>query len=153
MKIEIRAGTGTGPTKLAAFDAALLQAGIANFNLIPLSSIIPSGAQLVENQTDRSNGHWGDRLYIVIAQERIDTHNVEAWAGIGWVQDETGKGLFVEHHGHSKSIVERDIKDSLKSLMDSRGLAGETHMKVVGIRCHKDPVCALVASVYQAEEW
>jgi arginine decarboxylase len=39
--IIITTGTAQGPTALAAFDAALLGAGVANYNLIPLSSVIP----------------------------------------------------------------------------------------------------------------
>jgi hypothetical protein len=46
MIIRVTSGTGTGPTELAAFDAALLDAGVANYNLIPLShSWIPSIAR------------------------------------------------------------------------------------------------------------
>jgi hypothetical protein len=42
-----------------------------------------------------------------MAEMRVDTPNIEAWAGIGWVQDkETGKGLFVEHEGNSQHTVE-----------------------------------------------
>ena len=38
LDISITSGLGQGPTTLAAFDAALRDAGIANFNLIRLSS-------------------------------------------------------------------------------------------------------------------
>ena len=41
MNIYVSSGIGYGQTKLAAFDAALNEAGIANFNLIKLSSVIP----------------------------------------------------------------------------------------------------------------
>src|SRR5438105_12672070 len=99
MTIQIAAGTGTGPTKLAAYDAALNAMGVANYNLIRLTSIIPPDSKVVDTDEPIKNppGDWGDRLYVVIADTRVDTPNMEAWAGIGWVQDEkTGKGLFVE---------------------------------------------------------
>jgi len=98
MNIQIAAGTGTGPTKLAAFDVALKEAGIANYNLIRLSSIVPpeSKIKVYDGPITEQQGTWGDRLYVVMADMRVDTPNVEAWAGIGWVQDQkTGKGLFV----------------------------------------------------------
>ncbi|MCA9334413.1 hypothetical protein KC963_05175, partial [Candidatus Saccharibacteria bacterium] len=79
-------------------------------------------------------GDWGDRLYVVMAEMRVDTPNAEAWAGIGWVQDKvTGKGLFVEHEGNSKKTVEEDIRQSLQALMATRNVNfGEIHMKVAG---------------------
>ena len=41
LPIRLSRATGTGPTALAAFDAALRGAGTANFNLVRLSSVIP----------------------------------------------------------------------------------------------------------------
>jgi arginine decarboxylase len=46
MLIQVTGGTGAGPTKMAAFDAALNQAGTANYNLIKLSSIIPPDSKV-----------------------------------------------------------------------------------------------------------
>jgi arginine decarboxylase len=157
MTIQIASGTGTGPTKLAAFDAALHEAGVANYNLIRLSSIVPPGSKIIDNRgavTDKP-GNWGDRLYVVMADQRVDTPNVEAWAGIGWVQDKkTGKGLFVEHEGRSESTVRRDIEQSLEALMAVRNVDfGPISMKVVGRTCSHEPVCALVIAVFQATNW
>ena len=39
MNIHVASGLGTGPTKLSAFDAALNAAGVANYNIIKLSSV------------------------------------------------------------------------------------------------------------------
>lgn len=156
MKIQIASGTGMGHTKLAAFDKALHQAGVLNFNLIKLSSIIPPDSILeLKKPNPRKLGRWGDRLYVVMADMRIDTPNVEAWAGIGWVQDKkTGKGLFVEHEATNEQTVRRDIKASLESLQGIRSLDfGPIHMKVVGRICTVEPVCALVIAVYEAESW
>jgi arginine decarboxylase len=90
-----------------------------------------------------------------MAEKRVDRPNVEAWAGIGWVQDqETGKGLFVEHEGESEQAVRRDITQSLEALMATRNVNfGEIHMKVVGRACTYHPVCALVVAVYQVSDW
>jgi arginine decarboxylase len=156
MIIQIASGTGKGHTKLAAFDAALHQAGIANYNLIRLSSIIPPGSKIKRAAPITAQpGNWGDRLYVVMADMRVDTPNVEAWAGIGWVQDkETGKGLFVEHEGANEDTVRRDIKASLEALQGVRGVDfGEMHVKVVGRTCTHDPVCSLVIAVFQATDW
>lgn len=48
MKIAITSGNAEGPSKLNAFDNALLDAGIGDVNLIKVSSIIPKGSKFVE---------------------------------------------------------------------------------------------------------
>ena len=52
--ITIRTGSGQGHTKLSAFDHALLTAGVANFNLITLSSVIPPRRRLRLVETDQA---------------------------------------------------------------------------------------------------
>lgn len=47
MNIAITSGKSEGPTKLNAFDNALLDAGIGNVNLIEVSSIVPPGAKII----------------------------------------------------------------------------------------------------------
>lgn len=156
-RIQIATGAGIGPTELAAFDAALLDAGIANFNLIYLSSVIPPMCQIEISPDDvaQVEGVWGDRLYLVVAQERATEPGREAWAGIGWVQDEEdGSGLFVEHHGDSELIVRSDIERSLGALCSGRGVElGLVRMAVRGVRCEGEPACALVAAVFGTEPW
>lgn len=43
-KFTLLAGSAEGPTRLNAFDNALLRAGIGNVNLVRVSSILPPGA-------------------------------------------------------------------------------------------------------------
>ncbi len=158
MKIQISSGLGTGPTKLAAFDSSLNAAGVANFNLLKLSSVIPPKSEIVirkDGEPSKVPGNWGDKLYVVMAETRVDTPNVEAWAGIGWVQDKkTRRGLFVEHEGNSEEAVRRDIKQSLEALMATRNVDfGNINMHVVGLVCTHYPVCALVVAVYKSSDW
>jgi arginine decarboxylase len=156
MNIQLSSGTGKGHTKLAAFDAALHATGVSNYNLIRLSSVIPPGSKIItKTPIEHQPGDWGDRLYVVMAEMRVNTPNMEAWAGIGWVQDkETGKGLFVEHEGTNEQTVRRDIKSSLEAMMGIRSVDfGEIEMEVIGRTCTHDPVCALVIAVYDAQGW
>lgn len=157
MIIKLTSGIGSGPTELAAFDSALNHAGVANYNLIRLSSVVPPNTdiQVYQDALKDLPGKWGDRLYVVMAEQREMVPNREAWAGIGWVQDkETGRGLFVEHHGGSEKTVREDIQDSLDALMATRNVDfGEIQMEVVGRMCHKEPICAMVVAVYQASDW
>lgn len=156
MKINVTSGTGVGPTELAAFDHALVNAGVANFNLIYLSSVLPpnSHVDVVENSPHPVGG-WGDRLYVVMAQMRTQQRNQEVWAGIGWMQDpKTKKGLLVEHEGHNEAEVRADIKNSLEALAQNRNMTfGAIHMKVIGKKCVAMPVCSLVVAVFESAEW
>lgn len=156
MKINVASGTGVGPTELAAFDHALVNAGVANFNIIYLSSVLPPGSDVKDlDKPIHPVGGWGDRLYVVMAQKRTQQRNQEVWAGIGWMQDpETKRGLLVEHEGHNEEEVRADIKNSLEALAQNRGMTfGPMHMKIVGKKCVAIPVCALVVAVFESAEW
>src|SRR5690606_6092172 len=48
-KFTLAVGCAEGTTALNAFDNALLAAGLGNLNLVRVSSILPPGAQFVEN--------------------------------------------------------------------------------------------------------
>lgn len=155
MEIVITKASSTGPTALAAFDNCLLKMGIGNQNLIYLSSIIPPGSTLVREKAHYNN-HFGNRLYVVMAQQRVIERHKQAWAGIGWVQDEkTKKGLFVEHHGFSHDQVTQDIHNTLEEMMKNRPESdwSKIKMEVEGIVCGDEPVCACVTAVYKSESW
>lgn len=155
MKITITAGTGEGPTPLAAFDKALLDAGVANYNLIYLSSIIPPNSVIERKQYVTPPDEYGHRLYLVMACQRTEQAGTSAWAGIGWTQESaSGKGLFVELHGSSQSEVEQAIDQTLTSMIVSRPCPyGPIQCEVVGKTCIDKPVCALVLAVYKSEGW
>lgn len=157
LTIQVTGGIGFGPTKLAAFDAALRQAGIADFNLIHLSSMVPRRSAIVASDNSvLPNGAWGDRLYVVMAQLRVDTRYEEAVAGLGWAQErETGRGVFVEHVGHTEREVRRDILATLDSMAAGRP---ELKLSTPGLMirntvCAGAPTCALVAAVFEAAPW
>ncbi len=156
MNIQIHDGTGMGPTELSAFDQALVNANVANYNLIYLSSILPPGSEVSFGKTDtRPEGQWGDRLYVVMAQKRTSQRNQEVWAGIGWIQDsKTKRGLLVEHEGHSEAEVKADIQHTLTALAENRDMEfGPQKMHVVGTKCIDAPVCALVVAVFESSGW
>jgi arginine decarboxylase len=157
MNLYLAKAIGRGSTELAAFDAALIGAGVANFNLIRLSSVIPPNARIVE--LDRcpfaAEGTWGDRLYAVYAENRTRVPGHQVWAGVGWCQDrETGRGLFVEHEGSDEREVRAQISASLKDLAAVRGVdLGPIRTSVIGAMCSGAPTCALVICGYQIAPW
>jgi arginine decarboxylase len=156
MKITIVKGTGVGVTPLAAFDAALLDAGVPNYNLIALSSVIPAGTTVERGKYQSDPADYGDRLYVVLACQKTVQPGEMAWAGLGWVQEpETGRGLLAELHGNSKSVVQQDIYLTLSQMVASRPdlAAGPIESELIGILCEDQPVCALVLAVYVNQKW
>ncbi|MEM4663258.1 MAG: pyruvoyl-dependent arginine decarboxylase [Candidatus Diapherotrites archaeon] len=154
MDIIITAATGTGNTELSAFDNALWNAGVANYNLIKLSSIIPPGSRIVIKKPDLKPEEYGQRLYVVLSEQRVSKRGQVACAGVGWYLLEDGRGVFVEHHGTSVKKVEKQLIKSLQDLARQRGVKGvQFHTKTSSIKCKDKPVCALVCAIYKSEPW
>ncbi|MFC6727007.1 pyruvoyl-dependent arginine decarboxylase, partial [Halobium palmae] len=63
--IRVVAGVGTAPTEMASYDAALADAGIHNYNLVPVSSVVPGDATVAFVGTAPDLGPAGNRLTVV----------------------------------------------------------------------------------------
>jgi len=153
MKIIVTCGIGEGETELSAFDSALFNAGIANLNLIKLSSVIPKGSDIVIEKFNKKFD-YGDRLYCVLSGFSTSVKGKFVYSGLGWVQDKEKKGLFVEHHGNTEEEVKRLIENSLNSMIKYRKEKfGEINYKITGTRCNGKPICTIVCAVYKIESW
>jgi arginine decarboxylase len=154
-RITLARGIGRGPTPLAAFDTALLDAGVANYNLICLSSVIPPGSRIERGRWHTPPVDWGRRLYVVLSQNRAERPGESVHAGIGWVQDEEGgQGLFVELHDNDRERLEHDLHATLQTMQRNRGMAPcPVHTEIASARCETEPVCALVIAVYASQAW
>ena len=154
LPIGIRASAGRGSTLLSAFDAALLGAGVANFNLVRLSSVIPRQAVIDRAPQGPVPGEHGDRLYCVYAAAYAEQPGASAWAGIGWVRDETGRGLFVEHETGSEEQLMELLHLSLADLSRNRGGGyGPVETAVASAHYEEQPACALVLASYAVASW
>lgn len=155
LNIKIVRGVGMGQTSLSAFDAALWKAGIANYNLIYLSSIIPPNSKIefIENLNE-NNINIGHKLYVVMARCEQMKVGKEAWAGLGWIQRKDGSGIFVEHYANNEKELDKLLQISLEDVISHRLGEWGTMKKVTsGIRCVDKPVCAIVAAVYKSDKW
>ncbi len=155
MDIHIVRASGDGRTELSAFDDALYKAGVANYNLITLSSVIPQGSKLIVSNKVRWNDiDFGQRLFCVMSRCIISAPGEQAWSGIGWVQTKDGAGLFVEHHATSEEVLKKHIKYSLEDMVKYRKQQfGAIHSVCVGVECVNKPVCAVVIAAYATEMW
>lgn len=153
LDITIRIGSGVGRTPLSAFDEALQAAGVADFNLVTLSSVIPPASRL-RHVSDTLPGGHGDLLFCVRAEAHADQPGESAWAGLGWVVDETGGGLFVEHHGATEASVVQQIELSLGDMNAKRGGGyGPVQMALASAHCTGDPACAVAVAAYRVSSW
>lgn len=153
--ISISTGIGEGPTPLAAFDCALLNAGVANYNLIPLSSVIPPASWIQRGPYDPPTNEYGDRLYLVMARQEARIPGEIAVAGLGWVQEPVSNcGLFVEIGGSQRQQVEEEIRATLACMVQGRPFRyGPVQTELAEVECRGNPVCALAVAVYQSQSW
>lgn len=155
LNIHLASGTGEGPTPLAAFDAALMDAGVANYNLLCLSSVIPPNARIVRAKHHTAPDDYGRRLYVVMSSMRQSDPGHHAHAGIGWVQKgDDGPGLFVELHDDDRDRLDHDLHTTLDAMRLSRDFDyGPVQTAIASRLCTTRPICALVVAVYACEPW
>lgn len=115
--------SGKGVSKnssLMAFDKALVDAGIAQCNLVQVSSILPSGAKEI-NPADIKPG----TITFTVLSREDGLQGKEITAGVAWARCKMdGRdtyGLVVEDHG-KKTMEEckRDLKIKLEEMADAR---------------------------------
>ena len=155
LKIHLSPGVGKGPTELAAFDAALMNAGVANYNLLRLSSVVPPNATIVRARHQTQPDDHGRRLYVVMSLMRQSGVGRPAHAGIGWVQQaNNGPGLFVELHDADRDRLEADLHATLNAMRAYRDIDfGPVHTQIASTTCTRQPMCALVVAVFACEPW
>lgn len=88
-------GTGHAATEKASFDTALADAGIHQYNLRTLSSVIPEASPLERVGTAPDLGPTGNVLDVVMAR-KTSPPAARAAAGLAWVRGEDGDGIFYE---------------------------------------------------------
>ena len=163
MEINVVNGVGEGQTELSAFDAALKDSGVYNYNIMYLSSVIPAGAVVKEKgRLYDMPGKVGDRLYLVMAQERSSKVAESVGAGIGWYYFGTEGGVFVEHEtkGNSPAEVREKldylIEYSLRDLCAFRNVQFDksklkTNLSITTVK--NKPACAMVLAVFEHANW
>ena len=117
-KIIVVKGIGEGSTALSAFDDALHDAGIENFNLVELSSVIPKDS-LIEIKDKFNLNHEVGRIQpVVLSHTESDEKGMEISAGLGWALADEG-GVFIEISGcfgqdHCESKIESSLNEMVK---------------------------------------
>ena len=162
MIIYVTSGIGEGKTPLSAFDAALKDAGVHNFNLIILSSVIPPKSVIKLRKFKAKSEDWGNKLYIVKAEIRSRQSGMYIGSALGWYQMKDGKGVFVEHEEIGQTIeavesnLKKEVQNSLHDLCRIRQLSiveKKLKMKMCIAKVTDQPTSVLVIAVYKSEGW
>jgi len=112
--IHVAGGVGVAPTAMAAYDAALADAGLHDYNLVRVSSIVPEGATVAVVDRAPDLGPAGNRLTVVEARRTVgpDADADRIAAGLGWATG-PGPGLFYEVAGEEPAAVRERIRRGL----------------------------------------
>ena len=156
MIIKVTWGTGEGSTVKSAFDRALADAGIANYNIIRLSSVIPPGTEVILEKNKMNEAEHGHRLYAVVSESYQSIPGGKAVAGLGWVtsNNDRGMGIFVEQSGTDQNEVEDIIRKSIENMRSYRPEEhGDIKAKTAEAVCKDKIACALVVAMYKTEGW
>lgn len=116
------AGVGEGRTTLNAFDAALLDSGVGNTNLMKMSSILPPRVV----QSDRQPLPPGEFIPIAYASIGSTTpmEVISAAVAVGIPEDPNLNGVIMEYSARGQGAdVEAIVRRMAKDAMEMRGFA------------------------------
>lgn len=117
----IRTSIGKSTHRLGAFDDALLKAGIGNYNLIKVSSILPPQCVLRKEIT-LEKGALLPSAYASICSSDIGT-TISAAVAVGIPIDSSMNGVIMEHSTiGSKTETEKTVRTYVKQAMLARNL-------------------------------
>ncbi|MCX6817531.1 MAG: arginine decarboxylase, pyruvoyl-dependent [Candidatus Aenigmarchaeota archaeon] len=100
-KVFFVKGVGVHKDKLASFEAALRQAGIAPFNLVNVSSILPPKCEVVTRDHGLKYLNPGEVVFCVMARTDTNEPNrlISVAIGLALPKDRGHYGYLSEHHG------------------------------------------------------
>ncbi|MBQ7328371.1 MAG: arginine decarboxylase, pyruvoyl-dependent [Oscillospiraceae bacterium] len=118
----LRTSIGRNTHQLGAFDDALLKAGIGNYNLIKVSSILPPKCS-PKNTITLAKGALLPSAYALIFSSDIGT-TISAAVAVGIPVDTSSNGVIMEHSAlGTKREAEEIVRTYVKQAMLSRNLA------------------------------
>jgi len=107
-KIFLTQGVGQHKEKLASFEMALRQAGIAPFNLVKISSIFPPHCELIPREEGLKYLKPGQIIFLVMSENATDEPQrvLSASVGLAIPNNPVHYGYLSEHHSFGQSKEE-----------------------------------------------
>lgn len=111
-KIFLTKGVGKHKEKLVSFEAALRNAGIASFNLVRCSSILPPGAPVLSKSKGLHCLSPGEIVYVVMAEcSTNEPHRLIASSiGVAIPKDRNQYGYLSEYHSFGETEIKTGDK-------------------------------------------
>lgn len=113
-------GVGRHKEQLASFELALRDAGVAEFNLVSVSSIFPPGCRIVTRRVGLRQLSPGQIVFAVIARQATNEPNrlISSSIGVAIPNDKEQYGYLSEHHAFGvKGQVAGDYAEDLAAQM------------------------------------
>jgi arginine decarboxylase len=105
-KFFLTKGVGIHKEKLSSFELALREAGIAPFNLVSVSSILPPGCKKVSREKGLTFLNHGEVVFTVMARNETNEPNRLISASVGCaipVDHKARYGYLSEHHSFGET--------------------------------------------------
>ncbi len=131
-KVFFTKGVGRHKSKLGSFERALRDAGIAQFNLVEVSSIFPPNADIVEREEGLKYLKPGQIVFVVMAKNSSNELNrmISASVGLAIPKDRSRYGYLSEHYSFGEtSQVAGDYAEDLAAEMLASTLGLQSHLE------------------------
>ena len=104
-RIFLTKGVGKHREKLTSFEAALRDAGIAPFNIVRVSSILPPGAKILPRSKGIQQLSPGEIIYAVVAESSANEPHrlLAASIGVAIPSDRSQYGYLSEYHSFGEN--------------------------------------------------
>jgi arginine decarboxylase len=123
-RVFLTKGLGRHKYQLKSFEEALRTAGVAQQNLVQVSSILPPKCKMVSRENGLKSLKPGEICYCVLARSDTDEHGRIVASGIGVAvpRDRSQWGYLSEVHGYGMN--QQDAADMAEDL--AAGMLGTT---------------------------
>lgn len=98
-------GVGREKERLASFEMALRDAGIAEYNLVKVTSIFPPNCKIINPKVGVKKLKPGQILYVVLAESSTNEPNrlIASSIGVALPKDDGQYGYLSEHHSYGET--------------------------------------------------
>lgn len=131
-KVFFTKGVGRHESKLGSFERALRDAGIAQFNLVEVSSIFPPNAEIISQEEGLKFLNPGQIVFVVLAQNSSNELNrmLSASVGLAIPRDRSKYGYLSEHHSFGETEeVAGNYAENLAAEMLASTLGLQSHLE------------------------
>ncbi len=130
-KVFFTKGVGRHTSRLGSFERALRDAGIAQFNLVEVSSIFPPNAEIVSKEEGLKYLKPGQIVFVVMAKNSSNELNrmISASVGLAVPKDRSKYGYLSEHHSFGETAqTAGDYAEDLAAEMLASTMGLQRHL-------------------------